>query len=108
MFFPISTTIRDFPIQQTPLEIAWEHAPQYLLLSHATKYLNNLHMYSITTITQIQNSTAQHTLSPQEFTIKFKASSKPIKEALQQAQILFLSPTQPIATTRTKVSSIHK
>jgi hypothetical protein len=46
-------------------------------------------MYTIATITQIQNPTIQHMISPKEFNINFKASSKLINEALQQAKFLF-------------------
>ena len=55
----INTINKDFPIQQTPLELAWKHAPQYALLpqdkkKHAIKYINKFHMYSITIISQVQ------------------------------------------------------
>ena len=64
----INTTNNKLPFEQIPIELAWKHVLQYSMLpqeqqQHATKHLNKLHMYNITTITQIPNITTLQLLS---------------------------------------------
>jgi hypothetical protein len=90
----VHTTIKDFPIKQSAIELAWLQTAGYALFSQdqkqtTKKYLNKLHTYNITTLAQIQNPDTHHILSPKEFKQKFKVAPKLIKEALAQTQLLF-------------------
>jgi hypothetical protein len=53
------------------------------------KFLDKLYTYGITTLLQIQNTTTNAILTPEEFRTIYKHAFKAIKAALHQAQILF-------------------
>jgi hypothetical protein len=94
----VNTTNRAFPIKITPIEKTWKNTPTYANLpnmakTNTQKYLDKLYMYGITTIAQIQNPDTMGILTPEEFRSKYKQIPKTIKAVLQQAKILFPTPT---------------
>lgn len=99
----INTTPKEFLFQQISIELTHKTSPQYSLLpqeqkKNTTKCLNQLFIYGITTITQIQNPIIQHILSPHEFKEKLKAIPKLIKYTLHQVNILFPPQAHPPTT----------
>ena len=70
------------------------------------KFLDKLYTYGITTLAQIQNKTSNAILTHEEFRITYKHVPKIIKEALQQAQVLF-SLSQPHMPQRTIQPTQH-
>ena len=93
----ITTKNKAFPIKQTQLELAWRTTPTYASLTEndkiqSKKFLDKLYTYGITTLPQIQNKTSKAILTHEEFRTIYTHAPKTIKEALQQAQILFPHP----------------
>ena len=96
----VHSTSHIFPINQTALERNWKNNPNYntlpeLAKTNTQKYLDKFYMYGITTLTQIQNPETKSILTPKEFQFIYKYIPKTIKEALQQASIIF--PPPPLA-----------
>ena len=105
----VTTAIRAFPIKNTPLEEIWKNNPTYTSLTDDSKrktqtYLDKLYTYGITTITQIQNKDTRAILTPDEFKAIYRHTPKTIKEALQQAKILFPNPPPPPTPQRTHLT----
>ena len=101
----IATANKAFSVKQTQLESTWKTAPQYASLTESDKlqtqkFLDKLYTYGITTLPQIQNNTNKAILTHEEFRTSYSYAPKTIKEALQQARILF-PPPQPHTPQRT-------
>ena len=106
----VNTTREEFPLARIPIETIWHNTPTFRLLTleqqaNSKKYLIKLYMYGITTIQQIQHPSTTSILTLEEFQTKYKASSKPIKEALQQASNLFPPTNFSMHTTQTNITN---
>jgi hypothetical protein len=100
----IATTNKAFSIKQTQLELTWKSTPAYANLTETSKiqsqkFLDKLYTYGITTLLQIQNTTTNTILTPEEFRTIYNHAPKIIKEALHYTKHKLyshiLKPTHP-------------